>query len=58
MLPMMEARISGTPVIASDYVFSHSILDEYENTSFFHEKDCAYSANLMKAAINYQRRIE
>lgn len=34
-LPMLEAKIHGCPIIASDCLFSHEILDEYDKTCFF-----------------------
>jgi glycosyltransferase involved in cell wall biosynthesis len=34
-LPLLEARIHETPIIASDCAFSHEILDRYEKVNFF-----------------------
>ena len=38
-LPLLEARLSGTYVIASDCPFSREILDGYDKASFFEEMD-------------------
>lgn len=34
-LPLLEARMSGSPILTSDCPFSHEILDDYANVSFF-----------------------
>lgn len=34
-LPMLEAKIHKTPIIASDCAFSHEILDDYDRVDFF-----------------------
>lgn len=34
-LPMLEARIHKSPILASDCAFSHEILDEYDKVEFF-----------------------
>lgn len=34
-LPLIEAKIHRTPILASDCPFSHEILDGYQNTYFF-----------------------
>lgn len=38
-LPLLEARLTGTYVIASDCPFSREILDGYEKAQFFNEMD-------------------
>lgn len=38
-LPMLEAKMHQTPVLASDCAFSHEILDGYENVKFFNPFD-------------------
>lgn len=38
-LPLLEARMSGTYVIASDCPFSREILDGYDKASYFDEMD-------------------
>ncbi|MEL7605902.1 MAG: glycosyltransferase [Sedimentibacter saalensis] len=34
-LPMLEAKMHGCPIIASDCAFSHEVLDSYYNVKFF-----------------------
>jgi len=34
-LPMLEAKLHKTMILASDKAFSHEILDDYENAYFF-----------------------
>ncbi|WP_245980122.1 glycosyltransferase [Peribacillus asahii] len=34
-LPLIEAKMHGTPILASDCAFSHEILDGYDNVQFF-----------------------
>lgn len=34
-LPLLEARIHQTPILASDCAFSHEVLENYENVKFF-----------------------
>jgi len=34
-LPMLEAKMHGCPILASDCTFSHEILDGYEKVKFF-----------------------
>lgn len=38
-LPLLEARMTGTPIIASETPFCHEILDGYDNAYFFAEMD-------------------
>ena len=38
-LPLLEARLTGTYVIASNCPFSREILDGYEKALFFDEMD-------------------
>ena len=43
-LPLMEARLSGAPILASDCAFSHEMLDGYDGVGFFDPfdaEDCA-----------------
>lgn len=39
-LPLLEARLAGTYVIASDCPFCREILDGYDRAMFFDETDC------------------
>ncbi len=50
-LPLLEARESGTIIIASDTSFSHEILDEYDKAYFFDPFDEKALAALMKKMI-------
>ena len=38
-LPLLEAMLHKTPIITSDTLFSHEILDDYENVWFFEPFD-------------------
>lgn len=38
-MPLLEARLTGCPVIASDCPFSHEVLDGYEKAEFFSVMD-------------------
>lgn len=38
-LPLLEAKMHKTPIIASDCAFSHEILDDYDNVHFFNPFD-------------------
>lgn len=50
-LPMLEARLHRSPVLASDCPFSHEILDGYENVKFFNETDSELLANYMDMGV-------
>ena len=50
-LPMLEARLSGAPILASDMPFCHEILDGYENVQFFDPDSAQDLAQLMKPFI-------
>lgn len=51
-LPMLEAKMHGSPIIASDCPFSHEILDEYENTDFFDPFNGEKLCHLIKVWID------
>ncbi len=53
-LPLLEARLHGTPILASDCPFSHEILDGYEKVSFFGPKDAMVLADLMEASVRQE----
>lgn len=38
-LPLLEARLTGAPILAADCSFSREILDGYEKVKFFQEMD-------------------
>lgn len=49
--PLIEAKCSGTIVLASDCEFSHEILDGYENAYFFNPFSDDSLYKLMKAVV-------
>lgn len=51
-LPLLEAKLIGTIILASDTPFSHEILDDYENVYFFNPFNANELAILMKKCIN------
>lgn len=51
-LPMLEAKFHNTPILASDYPFSHEILDRYEYVQFFEAEDALKLAKLMEKPIS------
>ncbi len=53
-LPLLEAKLHDTPIIASDCPFSHEILDNYNNVVFFNPFNPYELADLM---INNIRNI-
>ena len=50
-LPMLEAKLVGSFVIASDCSFSHEILDDYKNANFFDYKNANQLADLMESVL-------
>ena len=46
-LPLLEARLTGAPILASDCPFSHEILDGYESVRFFDPFSAEQLAALM-----------
>lgn len=51
-LPMLEAKMHESPIIASDCAFSHEILDGYEKTYFFKYFDFYDLSEKMNFIIN------
>lgn len=51
-LPMMEARLMGSIVLASACPFSKEVLDSYENAYFFDPFEPQELANLMKKVLS------
>jgi glycosyltransferase involved in cell wall biosynthesis len=51
-LPMLECKMCNGVIIASDYAFSHEILDGYPNAYFFNPFNALQLANLMQKFIN------
>jgi len=50
-LPLLEAKLHKTPILASDCPFSHEVLDEYENVEFFNNDDAKILASLLYKKI-------
>ncbi len=50
-LPMLEAKMAGSRILASDMPFSHEALDGYPNARFFAFDDPAKLADHMQAII-------
>ncbi len=50
-LPLSEARIHGTPILASDTTFSHELLDDYNYVNYFNPNDAQQLADEMKAYL-------
>lgn len=46
-MPLLEARMSGCPIIASDTPFAREILDGYDKARFFRETDHEELGNLV-----------
>lgn len=50
-LPMLEAKMQGSPILASDCVFSHEILDGHPKVKFFDPFNAEELARLMATTI-------
>lgn len=50
-LPMLEARMHETPVLASDCIFSHEILDGYDKVEYFDPFDAEKLSDIMGKTI-------
>ncbi|OPZ88840.1 MAG: D-inositol-3-phosphate glycosyltransferase [Firmicutes bacterium ADurb.Bin419] len=50
-LPMFEAKMHGSPVLASDCSFSHEILDDYNKVMYFDPFDYEDLFEKMKAIL-------
>lgn len=51
-LPMLEAKMHQSPILASNCAFSHEILDGYSEVKFFDPYDCIELTELLINAIN------
>lgn len=51
-LPLLEARLVGSPIIASDSPFSHEVLHDYEEVDYFNAFDSNRLTSLMEKYIN------
>lgn len=47
-LPMLEAKLHNSPILASDCAFSHEILDGYDKVNFFNPSDSLQLSELME----------
>jgi len=56
-LPLLEAKLVGSPIIASDLPFSHEILDDYNDVSYFEAFDSNKLASLMETYINSSLKV-
>ncbi len=52
-LPLLEAKLHQTPVLASDMPFSHEILDGYNKVRFFGVDDSVELAKMMEKSEKY-----
>lgn len=50
-LPLLEARMTGARILASDLPFAHEGLDGYPNVRYFRHDDPAQLADSMKAVL-------
>lgn len=61
-LPLLEGKMVGTLIIASDTAFSHEILDDYENKYYFDPFSSLELAEIMQKVIeedvNFTRNTE
>lgn len=53
-LPLLEAKILGTTIIAADTLFSREILKDYDSAYFFNYRDAEELANLLEQSIQGQ----
>lgn len=51
-LPLLEARISGSPILAGKMPFCQEILEEYQNVMYYELEDAKTLAEYMKKCIN------
>ncbi|MGN9160344.1 glycosyltransferase [Clostridium sulfidigenes] len=56
-LPLIEARMHGTPILTSNCVFSHEILDGYEYRYFFNPFDTNKLYNLISSIVKDSNEI-
>lgn len=50
-LPLLEAKFHNCPIIASDSVFAHEILDGYANVNYFESFDAVELSLIIKSAL-------
>lgn len=51
-LPLLEAKLTGTYIIASDTSFCHEILNGYDKVEFFKEMDYKTLGNIILKVVN------
>ncbi|MGB4661069.1 MAG: glycosyltransferase [Mobilitalea sp.] len=51
-LPLLEAKLHGSPILASDCAFSHEVLEKYDNVKFFDPFDVGSLLNLIEERLN------
>ena len=51
-LPLEEAKIFGTLILAADCEYAHEVLDTYDNAFYFNPKDSEELAALMRKVID------
>lgn len=51
-LPLLEAKLIGSPIIASDLPFSHEVLGDYKYASYFETFDSEKLAHIMELYLN------
>ena len=54
-LPMLEAKLHGSPILASDCAFSHEILDGYNQAEFFDPFDIDALASSVERIVTKSR---
>lgn len=47
-LPLLEAKLHGTPILASNCEFSHEVLEGYENVRYFNPFNSEELTNILK----------
>lgn len=51
-LPLLEAKLHNSPILASNCAFSHEILDDYNKVEFFDPHDSLFLSTLIIKTIN------
>ena len=52
-LPLLEARMHGTPILASNCSFSREILNGYKNVKYFDPMNHLQLAEIIKSSLDY-----
>lgn len=56
-LPLLEAKIHKSPILASDCPFSHELLEDYTDVRYFDYKDSRQLSDLMAHTIMRMRTV-